>query len=105
MLIEEAKFCWIGMKQMMEDIEESFKVRFMEEYFPNSVRYDKKIEFMQLEQENFSVTEYATRFNIFSTGRTYLIQLFRKALFVEYLESVDPCEIYVIVLLLGLEEY
>jgi len=41
---------------------ENSKVRFLEEYFPNSVRYAKEIEFMQLEQENISVTEYATRF-------------------------------------------
>jgi len=43
------------MKQMMEDIEEivtweCFKIRFMEEYFPDSVRYEKENEFMQLEQ-------------------------------------------------------
>ena len=54
-LIEEAGFWWIGMKQMMEDIEEivtweCFKIRFMEEYFPDSVRYEKENEFMQLEQ-------------------------------------------------------
>jgi len=41
---------------------ENFKVRFLEEYFPDSVRYAKEIEFMQLEQGNLSVTEYATRF-------------------------------------------
>jgi len=45
---------------MMEDKQkivtwESFKVRFLEEYA-------KEIEFMQLEQENFLVTKYATRF-------------------------------------------
>ncbi|XP_068498179.1 uncharacterized protein [Phaseolus vulgaris] len=67
MLIEEVEFWWIGMKQMMEDkgeivTWESFKVRFLEEYFPNSVRYAKEIEFMQLEQGNLSVIEYVTRF-------------------------------------------
>ena len=41
MLIEEAEFWWIGMKQMMEDkgedaTWENFKVRFLEEYFPDS---------------------------------------------------------------------
>ena len=41
MLIEEAEFCWICMKQMMEDkgedaTWENFKVRFLEEYFPDS---------------------------------------------------------------------
>jgi len=67
MLIEEAEFWWIGMKQIMEDkgedaTWENFKVRFLEEYFPDSVRYAKEIEFMQPEQGNLSVTEYATRF-------------------------------------------
>ena len=66
-LFEEAEFRCIGIKQMMEDREEivtweSFKVRFLEEYFPNSVRYAKEVEFMQLEQGNISITEYATRF-------------------------------------------
>jgi len=66
MLIEEAEFWWISMKQMMEDrgedaTLENFKVRFREEYFPHSVRYEKEIEFMQLEQGNVLVTEYATR--------------------------------------------
>ena len=55
------------MKQMMEDkgedaTWENFKVRFLKEYFPDSVKYAKEIEFMQLEQENLSVTEYATKF-------------------------------------------
>jgi len=55
MLIEEAEFWWIGLKKMMEDkgedaTWENFKVRFLEEYFPDSVRYAKEIEFMQLEQ-------------------------------------------------------
>ena len=37
------------------------------------------------------------------SGRTYLIRVFRKVsvviMFVEYLGSVDPCEIYVIFML------
>ena len=65
-LTREVEFWWIGMKQMMEDRGEdatwqNFKVRFLEEYFPDSVSYAKEIEFMQLEQGNLSVTEYATR--------------------------------------------
>jgi len=47
---------------MMKDkgenvIRESIKVRYMEEYFPNSVRHVKETEFMQLEQGNLLVTE------------------------------------------------
>ena len=61
MLIEEAEFWLIGMKQMMGDKEEivtweSFKVRFLEEYFPDSIIYAKEIKFMQLEQGNLPVT-------------------------------------------------
>jgi len=55
------------MKQMMKDRGEeatwdNFKARFLEDHFSNSVRYAKEIEFIQLEQENLSLTEYATRF-------------------------------------------
>ena len=38
------------------------------------------------------------------SSRTYLIWVFQKTLFVEYPRCVDPCEIYVNVLLLGFEE-
>jgi len=34
----------------------------LEEYFSDSVRYAKEIEFIELERGNLSVTEYATRF-------------------------------------------
>ena len=37
-------------------------------------------------------------------GRTYLIRVFQKTLIVEYFGCVDPCEIYVIVLLLRFVE-
>ena len=62
MFIEEVEFWWIGMKQMMEDkgedaTWENFKVRFLEEYFPDSVRYAKEIEFMQLEQGNLTCSD------------------------------------------------
>jgi len=36
---------------------ESVKVRSIEEYFPNSVRYAKEVEFMQLEYGNLRVTK------------------------------------------------
>ena len=47
-LTEETEFWWIDMKQMMEDKGEyaTFKARFLEEYFHESVRYAKEIEFM-----------------------------------------------------------
>jgi len=67
MFTEDAEFWWKDIRQMMEGrgenvTWESFKVRFLEEYFPDSVKNAKEIEFMQLEQENLSVTNYATRF-------------------------------------------
>jgi len=66
-LTEDAKFWWIGTRQIMEGRGEdvtwkTFKVRFLEEYFPNSIRYPKEIEFMQLEQVNLLVTDYAIKF-------------------------------------------
>ncbi|XP_047149827.1 uncharacterized protein LOC124821931 [Vigna umbellata] len=41
---------------------ELFKEKFYTKYFPDSVRYDKEIEFLQLVQGNMSVAEYADRF-------------------------------------------
>ena len=62
MLTKEVEFWCIDKKQMMKDkganvTWESVKLRYMEEYFPNSVRHVKEIEFMQLEQGNLLVTE------------------------------------------------
>jgi len=50
MLTEDDEFWWIGMRQMMEgrgeDVTwESFKVRFLEEYFLDNIIYAKEIEF------------------------------------------------------------
>lgn len=39
-----------------------FKTKFYEEYFPNSVRFAKEVEFLQLVQGNMTVSEYADKF-------------------------------------------
>jgi len=36
--------------------------KFLSEYFPNSVRYAKEVEFLQLTQGGKSVTEYVEKF-------------------------------------------
>ncbi|XP_014511637.1 uncharacterized protein LOC106770336 [Vigna radiata var. radiata] len=41
---------------------EVFKKKFYEEYFPNSVRFAKEVEFLQLVQGGMMVSEYANRF-------------------------------------------
>jgi len=51
MFREDAEFWCIGMRQMMEERGEDvtwecFKARFLKEYFPDSVRYAKEIEFI-----------------------------------------------------------
>jgi len=58
MLIEEVEFWWIGMKQMMEDkgedaTWENFKVRFLEEYFLDSVSMQKKLNSCSWNKEIF----------------------------------------------------
>ena len=51
MLIGEAKHWWITMKSIMEErgepvTREAFQGKFLSEYFPDSVRYAKEVEFL-----------------------------------------------------------
>jgi len=51
MLIGEAEHWWINMKSIMEEREEpvtreAFRGKFLSEYFPDSVRYAKEVEFL-----------------------------------------------------------
>jgi len=53
MLTGEAEHWWASMKLVMEEKHEdvtweTFKRRFLSEYFPDSVRYAKEVEFLQL---------------------------------------------------------
>jgi len=52
---------------------EAFKERFLSEYFPDSIRYAKEIEFLQLTQVRKTVTQYVERFKYLS--RFYTLPL------------------------------
>ncbi|XP_017428757.1 uncharacterized protein LOC108336819 [Vigna angularis] len=67
LLSGEASHWWSSMRTIVEGGNtqitwELFKERFYAEYFPDSVRFPKEIEFLQLVQGNISVFEYADRF-------------------------------------------
>jgi len=53
MLTGEAEHWWVCMKSMMEERQEAvtwevFRRKFLSEYFPDSVKYAKEVEFLQL---------------------------------------------------------
>jgi len=78
MLTGEAEHWWISMKSIMEERDEpvtweAFKGRFLSEYFPDSVRYAKEVEFLQLTQGGKSVADYAEKFKHLS--RFYTLPL------------------------------
>jgi len=78
MLTGEAEHWWASMKSIMEErgelvTWEAFKGRFLSEYFHDSVRYAKEVEFLQLTQEGKFVTEYAEKFKHLS--RFYTLPL------------------------------
>jgi len=63
----ETEHWWISMKSIMEERDElvtweAFRGRFLSEYFLDSVRYAKEVEFLQLTQGGKTVTEYAEKF-------------------------------------------
>nr|KYP38286.1 hypothetical protein KK1_040477 [Cajanus cajan] len=67
MLTGEAEHWWRGTSQMLIDRGVvvdwvCFKRVFLEKYFPDSVRHAREAEFMRLQQDEMSVTEYAMRF-------------------------------------------
>ena len=67
MLPGEAEHWWINMKSIMEERQEPitwdvFRRKFLFEYFPDSVKYAKEVEFLQLTQGSKSVAEYAEKF-------------------------------------------
>ncbi|XP_047149449.1 uncharacterized protein LOC124821587, partial [Vigna umbellata] len=68
LLIGEASHWWTSMKAILMDTHspiswEVFRSKFYEEYFPDSVRYAKEVEFLQLVQGGKSVSEYTNMFN------------------------------------------
>ncbi|XP_017423441.1 uncharacterized protein LOC108332633 [Vigna angularis] len=67
LLTGEAGHWWNSMKMILERSEtpitwELFKTKFYTEYFPDSVRFAKEMEFLELVQGSRSVSEYANRF-------------------------------------------
>lgn len=67
MLIGETSHWWGSMKMLLESggktiTQEIFKKKFYAKYFPNSVRFAKEVEFLQLVQGGKSVSEYTKRF-------------------------------------------
>lgn len=60
-------YWWSSMKMLLDESGtpiswEIFKKKFYTEYFPDSVRFAKKAEFLQLVQGSMSVSEYADQF-------------------------------------------
>ncbi|XP_052730550.1 uncharacterized protein LOC128195881 [Vigna angularis] len=73
-LFGEKVHWWDNMKLVLKEggeiiTWEVFKNKFYVEYFPDSVRYAKEVEFLQLVQGNKSVAEYADKFK--HLGRFY----------------------------------
>ncbi|XP_047175074.1 uncharacterized protein LOC124842604 [Vigna umbellata] len=66
-LTGEVGHWWSSMRMLLEGSGtpiswEVFKQKFYTEYFPDSIRFAKEVEFLQLVQGNMSVSEYADRF-------------------------------------------
>ncbi|XP_050909763.1 uncharacterized protein LOC127123605 [Lathyrus oleraceus] len=67
MLVKEAGDWWINTHQVLDAATEVvtwdvFRMEFMRKYFTKDVRGKKEIEFLELKQGSFSVTEYVARF-------------------------------------------
>ena len=78
MLTGEAEHWWSNTKSILEERDEpvtweTFRERFLSEYFPDSIRYAKEVEFLQLTQGGKTVTNYAERFKHLS--RFYTLPL------------------------------
>jgi len=78
LLAAEVVHWWSSMKMMLEDSREPitwelFKKKFYAEYFPNSVRYAKEVELLQLMQGDMSVSEYAEKFK--HLGRFHTLKM------------------------------
>ncbi|XP_017405391.1 uncharacterized protein LOC108318911 [Vigna angularis] len=67
LLTGEASHWWTSMKMILADAQspiswEVFRSKFYEEYFPDSVRFVKEVEFLQLVQGGITVSEYTNKF-------------------------------------------
>ena len=68
MLVGEAKHWWRGAHALLQAqgvplTWMSFRATFLEKYFPENVRNQKEIEFLQLKQWGMIVDQYTARFN------------------------------------------
>ncbi|XP_052730515.1 uncharacterized protein LOC108324528 [Vigna angularis] len=91
LLIGEASHWWTSMKAILADAQspiswEVFRSKFYEEYFLDSVRFAKEVEFLQLVQGGMSVSEYTNkfkhlvRFNTMATSEEWQCRKFENGL-------------------------
>ncbi|XP_047175192.1 uncharacterized protein LOC124842695, partial [Vigna umbellata] len=91
LLTGEASHWWASVKAILTDAQnpitwEVFRSKFYEEYFPDSVRFAKEVEFLQLVQGGMSVAEYTNkfkhlvRFNTMATSEEWQCRKFENGL-------------------------
>ncbi|XP_017428814.1 uncharacterized protein LOC108336880 [Vigna angularis] len=91
LLTGEASHWWTSIKAILTDAHSPitwavFRSKFYEEYFPDSVRYAKEVEFLQLVQGGKSVSEYTNtfkhllRFNTMATSEEWQCRKFENGL-------------------------
>ncbi|XP_047177955.1 uncharacterized protein LOC124844982 [Vigna umbellata] len=91
LLTGEASHWWASMRAILTDAQnpitwEVFRSKFYEEYFLDSVRFAKEVEFLQLVQGGMSVSEYTNkfkhlvRFNTMATSEEWQCRKFENGL-------------------------
>ncbi|XP_052726212.1 uncharacterized protein LOC128194685 [Vigna angularis] len=91
LLTGEASHWWSSVRAILTDAQqpitwEVFRNKFYEEYFPDSVRFAKEVEFLQLVQGSMSVSEYTNkfkhlvRFNTMATSEVWQCRKFENGL-------------------------
>ncbi|XP_052725957.1 uncharacterized protein LOC128194408 [Vigna angularis] len=91
LLTGEASHWWASTRAILADAQrpitwEVFRGKFYEEYFPDSVRFAKEVEFLQLVEGGMSVSEYTNkfkhlvRFNTMATSEEWQCRKFENGL-------------------------
>ncbi|XP_052730114.1 uncharacterized protein LOC128195751 [Vigna angularis] len=91
LLTGEASHWWSSARAILTDAQqpitwEVFRGKFYEEYFPDSVRFAKEVEFLQLVQGSMSISEYTNkfkhlvRFNTMATSEQWQCRKFENGL-------------------------
>ncbi|XP_052727505.1 uncharacterized protein LOC128194949 [Vigna angularis] len=91
LLTGEASHWWASVRAILTDAHspitwEVFRSKFYEEYFPDSVRFAKEVEFLQLTQGGMTVSEYTNkfkhlvRFNTMATSAEWQCRKFENGL-------------------------